>query len=676
MEMHADFVSDNMDLNENNPSELKGEARRGIRTEVSGITLSKAKPRMVKIDGDLAQVVESDGRGYIPGTASPVHVEECGGCGVIVGGGCDTQFLPTLREEEEEDDEIYSSENSDSWSVVSSSYDSLNSSTECLLLNVAHPGLLSGLTDIDSGVADFLGSMMEEKTSRLGKISMRCGNCLEKFHWEAKELEACLFKHLAKCWERKKGVADLSPENDVDTDLESFEKEVVRSEFSNVKSLVSAMLANEWDFKPTRCAPECNRDHCREVRNDDTIDSEDLNDSDIWDDDICGKEALIDEAMKIETVDKNDTIETEDATELDASVVAEQRMLVFLVSSRGSIWQDKMAVALGLPTHATLDDMDSALRRLWVDCCGHASSLTIGQGGETFTFPDLEEGMDKLSITDKCKQVEGENRTLLETAFGKIGSTALYIYDPNRPTTLNISFMGAMDLAFTEEAEFPSHADFCLRGADMLRTSNRSPMPVTVLLRNTRPEVVCAECHESYVLLLDSNVDLQPSISTSPHGALFQPTGFCSMDCVVAFNEEMSLVPEHNDSIRVDRSQLVYMTNSPRAGMCHYASLDLDSSVNSRSTEGTPYSAFTGDTSYSCADCTSNCSINCSMSDYTDTDHSYSKSEGSPMVATSLIRNGKTGGTPVLTGYNIRSTSVDTPPTRRLACLDIKATRE
>jgi hypothetical protein len=180
-------------------------------------------------------------------------------------------------------------------------------------------------------------------------------------------------------------------------------------------------------------------------------------------------------------------------------------------------------------------------------------------------------------------------------------------------------------------------------------------------MRNVRPEVVCAECRERYVLLLDASIsDVKLPVATKPHGDLFHPVGFCSMDCVVAFNQEMSLVPDHNDSVQVERSNLVYMSNSPRAGTCRYASLELDSSINTESTDSTTYSSFTMDTSCSCVDCSQNFSI----SDYTDTDHSYSKSEGSPQVPSTsvLARN---DGTPVLTGYNVRSTSVDTPPTRQ-----------
>jgi len=682
-ENNTEIACDNVDLNENNQSGLnmKGEAKQGIRTESSGISWTKAIAGAVLQSNlglnDFSEAVASD---QMSCTAFPVPVEECVGCGIRAQAGCGSGILSTLREEEEEDgdeDEISSSNNSDSCSVLSSSFDSLNSSTECLLLNVAHPQILSELPKTDAGVGELLNSMMEDKTSQLGKISMRCSNCLEKFHWDPEELEACLSKHLAQCWQ--KGVTNLSPidENEVENELKAFEKEILRSEFSEVKSLVSAMLSNEWDLKHARCTPECNRDNCREVRNEDTIDSDDLDDTDIWDDVIGSIDACTDVMMKTEEVEsegmerKNATIEPED-DELNDLIVAEQRMLVFLVSVRESIWQDKMAAVLGLPTHATLDDLDSVLRRLWVECCGHASSLTMGQAGETFSFPDLEGGLQKLSITEKGLRGDAENHTALENLFGKIGATASYTYDPKRPTTLHISFMGSKDLTFTEDAEFPSHADFYLRGDDMLRPSHKSPMSSVVLLRNTRPEMVCTECHQSYVLLLDSgNMDLKPWLmSYSPKGAMddllddliYHGVGFCCMDCVVSYNEKMNLEPEHEDLIPVDRRQLVYMRNSPRAGMCRYASLELDSSI---STEGTTHSAFTMDTSCSCADCGSDCSQNYSTCDYKDSDHSYTKSPRSPKVTPMFLRNAGTGGTPVLTGYNNRSTSVDTPPTRQ-----------
>ena len=49
-----------------------------------------------------------------------------------------------------------------------------------------------------------------------------------------------------------------------------------------------------------------------------------------------------------------------------------------------------------------MDDLDSSLRRLWVECCGHSSSLSVA--GQEFEFPDLEGGMEQLTMGEKGKQ--------------------------------------------------------------------------------------------------------------------------------------------------------------------------------------------------------------------------------------------------------------------------------
>ena len=65
---------------------------------------------------------------------------------------------------------------------------------------------------------------------------------------------------------------------------------------------------------------------------------------------------------------------------------------------------------------------------------------------------------------------------------------------------------------------------------------------------------MCIECQENYALLLDtSNIDYHTArnvklSSVDPHAGLFLPVGFCSLDCVAAFNEEMGMLPENEVS--------------------------------------------------------------------------------------------------------------------------------
>jgi len=50
---------------------------------------------------------------------------------------------------------------------------------------------------------------------------------------------------------------------------------------------------------------------------------------------------------------------------------------------------------LELPANATLEDLDSFLRDIWLECCGHLSAFRI-EGKEYLSEPSEfdEEGMD------------------------------------------------------------------------------------------------------------------------------------------------------------------------------------------------------------------------------------------------------------------------------------------
>jgi len=543
-----------------------------------------------------------------------------------------------VREEEETGSEDNYTD--DDCSVLSSSLGSLNASTEHLLLAVAYPDEFKSLPSSELAA-------VSDKMSRLDMACLRCANCLDKFWW-AGDQDQSLWNHINTCWRREddqdnddREVVVVGADDDREVVVGAGDdKFVARSEYADIRALAEALLDSEWELKQKRCVPVCDRGRCGDNHKNlnDTIDSS--------------------EPERLHLSDMDSSAEL---------VVAAQTMLVYIVQAKDSIWHNKMTAVIGLPLHATVDDLDSSLRRLWVECCGHSSTLAVG--GDKFQFPDLERDLDNLSIGEKRKE-ETKLREL-RNVFTEMGECGTYMYDPRRPTTVRVTFLDTINLTFTEEAEFPAHSDFYLRGPDMLRgASSRPPIAATVLLRNTRPEVVCVECQENYALLLDtSNIDYNNTRNDrqDQHRGLFLPVGFCSLDCVTAFNQEMSLLPEGEDTMHIERSCLVYTTNSPRTGACCYGNIDLDSSFNT-DTDNTLDTETTMDTSCSCPDCgQADCSTCESWSATTedtdgDQDHNYSvKGERSPGYHVKQLPGGGGSGTPILTRYVKRNSASESP---------------
>ncbi len=119
---------------------------------------------------------------------------------------------------------------------------------------------------------------------------------------------------------------------------------------------------------------------------------------------------------------------------------------------------------LEMPAEATLHDLDSFLRDIWLECCGHLSAFTIGHM-RFDSHPDLDWGF-----------TQGMDVALGEVLVPKLKFS--YEYDFGSTTELELRVLG-------------QRRGWVARGEG----------PVRLLARNLPPEIGCIECGKPATLV-------------------------------------------------------------------------------------------------------------------------------------------------------------------------------
>jgi hypothetical protein len=159
---------------------------------------------------------------------------------------------------------------------------------------------------------------------------------------------------------------------------------------------------------------------------------------------------------------------------------------------------------------ATLADLDTLLRAVWLECCGHLSSLEVGgRGGLRYE----SQGSDDFGWDDDDPPLGFDE--LVATALPS-GTTAVYEYDFGTTSALDI-----------------------LRHAQPVRAP--SGAPVQLLARNLAPEVGCDVCRAAAAW-----ADWERALCEA---------------CWRRLDDD-------------EREMLMPLCNSPRAGLCGYDGSD------------------------------------------------------------------------------------------------------
>ena len=159
-----------------------------------------------------------------------------------------------------------------------------------------------------------------------------------------------------------------------------------------------------------------------------------------------------------------------------------------------SFWLD-----LEMSGDATLKKLDAYLRAIWLECCGHLSEFTGGKGGW---------GNPKVGMARRAVEVLGE------------GVELTHIYDFGTSSETLVKVVGAR------------------RGHALTKH------PLTLLVRNVLPAIVCKECDKA-------------------------ATHLC-VECMVE-GESGLLCPMHAQKHPHENyGEPLEVVNSPRLGMCGY----------------------------------------------------------------------------------------------------------
>lgn len=117
-------------------------------------------------------------------------------------------------------------------------------------------------------------------------------------------------------------------------------------------------------------------------------------------------------------------------------------------------WWSVFWLHLEMKSSATLEVLDSYLRAIWLECCGHMSLFSVDRRGR-----------DEISMTTKIGQVF------------EPGVELTHIYD------------------------FGTSSETLVKMVGMRTGKPLSPHPITLMARNNMPEVQCMECDQPASLL-------------------------------------------------------------------------------------------------------------------------------------------------------------------------------
>ncbi len=169
-------------------------------------------------------------------------------------------------------------------------------------------------------------------------------------------------------------------------------------------------------------------------------------------------------------------------------------------------WSSYFWLHLEMRGDATLEDLDSYLRAIWVECCGHLSSFEIGPVHYTQIFEDSWSPYEERDMNVR-----------VDTLF-QPGMVIPYLYDFGSTTELSINVIAER------------------KGRPLTRH------PITLMARNNPPEVFCMECGE--------------------------PATWLCVEC--AYEQENYFLCEDHAEEHVHYEMMLPVVNSPRTSMCGY----------------------------------------------------------------------------------------------------------
>lgn len=170
-------------------------------------------------------------------------------------------------------------------------------------------------------------------------------------------------------------------------------------------------------------------------------------------------------------------------------------------------WTGQHWLHLEMRGNATLDDLDTYLRAIWLECCGHLSAFEIG--GVHYT-------------------------QLIDDGMG-------FSDDQSMNVRVHRLFQPSMEIPY--EYDFGTTSELLIKVVDQRQGKPTTENPIDLMARNVFEPPPCAQCD--------------------------QPAEFVCAECIWEDEEGAVLCAIHADEHEHD-DMLLPIVNSPRTGMCGY----------------------------------------------------------------------------------------------------------
>jgi hypothetical protein len=172
-------------------------------------------------------------------------------------------------------------------------------------------------------------------------------------------------------------------------------------------------------------------------------------------------------------------------------------------------WDGYYWLHLEMRGEATLEDLDSYLRAIWLECCGHLSAFTIGDVRYTQVFDD---GM---------------------------------AIDEERAMDVKVSALFTPGLEIPYEYDFGTTTELLIKIVDQREGRPTTSHPIVLMARNKFEPPSCMECG--------------------------QPATYLCNECLYEREDNRcELCDEHAETHEHEEYYVMPLVNSPRVGQCGY----------------------------------------------------------------------------------------------------------
>jgi hypothetical protein len=242
-------------------------------------------------------------------------------------------------------------------------------------------------------------------------------------------------------------------------------------------------------------------------------------------------------------------------SESDTKSFRSEKTGLFHIMIHG-LWLPMYWLHIEMPASARLADLDTFLRDIWLECCGHLSAFRIGNGSYSSDVEETDDAaldrLDEMLAQAEAAYADPTRPPLTASVddlrfFQQVGELPSFTFRGNKVRSMAPELGKVLQVGqkFTHEYDFGSTTELDLKvAAEREGRVKKGKQLVEVLARNLPPIEPCADCGKPAKYL-----------------SVVNDHAWCAT-CA----EEHEGDYEFGTSIRV--------VNSPRMGVCGYVGKD------------------------------------------------------------------------------------------------------